>query len=116
MPKKKPAKPKKRLGRTYPEISEEVEKFIAVGEKVSKSFSAVERLIKGGVDHVLGPVIRQNMEERLAYLERENQALREVLMALVDVGGEVVVLAPTKQFALEVVRDRHNHIIVRRKT
>jgi len=101
------------MGKTYSEIEEDVQHFLRVGGKAVKAISGIDRLIRGGVDHVLGSVVRENMEARLQHLEHENQAMREVLIALVQEGGEIVVLAPTKLFALTLHKSQ-GHITVRR--
>lgn len=112
--KKKAAKPRK-MGKTYSEIEEDVQQFLKVGGKAVKALGGIDRLIRGGVDHVLGKVVRENMESRLEHLEYENQAMREVLISLVQEGNEIVVLAPTKLFALNIHKAA-GHITVRRAT
>jgi hypothetical protein len=101
------------MGKTYSEIEQDVHNFLRVGGRAAKAIGGLDRLIRGGVDHVLGSVVRENMETRLSYLEHENQVMREVLIALVQEGGEIVVLAPTKLFALNINKST-GHITVKR--
>lgn len=60
------------------------------GEKVIKSFTALDRLIRGNIDKVMGPKRQRDMEDELARLRRENERYRLFIGSMLEAAQESI--------------------------
>lgn len=109
---KKPA-PRKRdeeRSTAAQQMADDVERWIALGERLINAAGGVNVLAQRGLEKLMTPPIRRALEKKLMELEQENGYLREALIALTD-DGPLLIDRPKEKVMLGITVDVRNHTI-----